>query len=71
MFAKEVEGKPEDMKAKILEGKLAAYWSERVLLGQPFIKNPDLKIVNLIESAVQKFGGKNIIKLRNIFLGKK
>ena len=58
MFAKEVEGKPEDMKAKILEGKLAAYWSERVLLDQPFIKNPDLKIINLIESAVQKFGEK-------------
>ena len=58
MFAKEVEGKPEDMKAKILEGKLASYWSERVLLDQPFIKNPDLKIRNLIESAIQKFGEK-------------
>lgn len=58
MFAKEVEGKPEDMKAKILEGKLASYWSERVLLDQSFIKNPDLKIKNLIESAIQKFGEK-------------
>lgn len=58
MFIKEVEGKPEDMKAKILEGKLAAYWSERVLLDQAFIKNPELKIKNLIESAVQKFGEK-------------
>ncbi len=58
MFAKEVEGKPEEMKAKILEGKLSAYWSERVLLDQAFIKNPDLTIRNLIESAVQKFGEK-------------
>ena len=56
MFSKEVEGKPEDMKAKIMEGKLAAYWSERVLLEQAFIKNPDLKIKDLINGAVQKFG---------------
>jgi elongation factor Ts len=58
MFLKEVEGKPEDMKAKILEGKLSAYWSERVLLNQAFIKNPEVTITNLIEGAVQKFGEK-------------
>jgi elongation factor Ts len=58
MFTKEVEGKPEDIKAKILSGKLDAYWSERVLLEQAFIKNPDLTIRNLIESAIQKFGEK-------------
>ena len=58
MLGKELEGKPEDMKAKILEGKLSAYWSERVLLDQAFIKNPDLTIRNLIDSAVQKFGEK-------------
>ncbi len=58
MFTKEVEGKPEEIKAKILEGKLSAYWSERVLLEQAFIKNPDITITNLIESAIQKFGEK-------------
>lgn len=56
MFAKEVEGKPEAMKQKILEGKLASYWSERVLQDQAFIKNPEVTIKNLIQSAVQKFG---------------
>ena len=50
--------KTEDMKAKILEGKLNAYWSERILLEQAFIKNPELTIKNLIDSAVQKFGEK-------------
>ena len=58
MFFKEVDGKPEEMKAKILEGKLSAYWSERVLLNQAFIKNPELTITNLLQSAVQKFGEK-------------
>jgi elongation factor Ts len=58
MFIKEVEGKPEEIKNKILSGKLDAYWSERVLLEQDFIKNPELTIRNLIESATQKFGEK-------------
>ena len=58
VFAAEVEGKPEEMKAKILEGKLSAYFAERVLQEQPFIKNPDLTIAGLISEAVQKFGEK-------------
>ena len=63
MFLKDIEGeatnaKSEEMKAKILEGKLSAYWNERVLLNQAFIKNPELTIMNLLQSAVQKFGEK-------------
>jgi elongation factor Ts len=58
VFEEEVKGKPEAMKAKILEGKLAAYFSERVLLDQPFIKNPELTIAGLISEGVQKFGEK-------------
>lgn len=61
VFAKEVEGKPENMKAKILEGKLDAYFGEKILLEQPFVKNPDLKIKNLLEGATQKFGEKTQI----------
>lgn len=58
VFAKDVEGKPEAMKNKILEGKMNAYFSEMVLLDQPFIKNPEQTIQALINSAVQKFGEK-------------
>lgn len=58
MFAKEVEGKPEDIKAKILEGKLSTYWDERILMNQAYIKNPELTITNLLQSAIQKFGEK-------------
>ncbi len=56
VFAKEVEGKPEDMKAKILEGKLNSYFKEKVLLDQEYIKNPEVTINGLIESFIQKFG---------------
>ena len=65
MLLKEVDGsdgkgasKPKEIKDKILSGKLDAYWGERVLLEQAFIKNPDLTIRQLIESATQKFGEK-------------
>ena len=58
VFSAEVEGKPEAMKAKILEGKLSSYFAERVLLEQPFIKNPELTVAGLLSSAVQKFGEK-------------
>jgi len=62
VFLKEVDdqlqGKPQEMKDKVLEGKLSTYFSEMVLLDQPFIKNPELTIQALIDSAVQKFGEK-------------
>jgi elongation factor Ts len=58
VFAEEVKDKPEDMKAKILEGKLATYFGEMVLLNQPFVKNPEVTIQGLIEAAIQKFGEK-------------
>ncbi len=56
VFAGEVEGKPEEMKEKILEGKLAAYFKDQILLEQPFIKNSDTTIGEMISGGVQKFG---------------
>lgn len=58
VIQKEVEGKPKAMQEKILLGKLNAYFAERILLEQPFIKNPDQTVRSLIESAIQKFGEK-------------
>lgn len=45
-----------DMQEKILEGKLNAYFKERVLMEQSFIKDPDKTINDLLTEAVQKFG---------------
>ena len=61
VFEAEVKDKPADMKAKILEGKLNTYFSEMVLLDQPFIKNPEVKIQDLVNAAGQKFGEKTAI----------
>lgn len=56
VFTPELEGKPEDMKEKIMEGKLASYFKDQVLLEQDFIKNPDTTIGEMVTGAVQKFG---------------
>ncbi len=56
VFEKEVEGKPEDMKAKILDGKLASYFKDQVLLEQPFIKDDSKAVKDLVAEATQKFG---------------
>ena len=56
VFEKEVEGKPAEMKEKILEGKLASYFRDQVLLEQPFIKDETKTIRQLLNEATQKFG---------------
>ncbi len=62
VFLKEIadSGKkvPKEMENKILEGKLATYFADQVLLNQPFIKNPDITIEALVLAASQKFGEK-------------
>lgn len=67
VFMKEVEGKPKEMQDKILEGKLATYFGEMVLMNQSFIKNPELTIEALILAASQKFGEKIAIARFNRF----
>jgi|CXWK01.1.fsa_nt_gi elongation factor Ts len=56
VLADEVKDKPENMREKILEGKLNAYFAERILLDQPFVKDQNVTISAMIESAIQKFG---------------
>lgn len=56
VFEEEAADKPEDMRAKIVEGKIDAFLKEKVLLEQPFVKNPETTIRGILEEATQKFG---------------
>lgn len=51
IFEKEVASidKPEDIKKKMLEGKITTYFKEKTLLSQPFIKNGDETIGALLD----------------------
>jgi elongation factor Ts len=58
VFTDEVAKVPEAARAKALEGKVDSYLKERVLLEQPFVKDPSMTVKELIDSAVQKFAEK-------------
>lgn len=60
VFTEEIQDKPKDMQEKILAGKLDAYFKDRILLEQAFIKDTDKTINDLIQTAIQKFG-ENIV----------
>ena len=52
IFRKQMEGagKPAEILEKIIEGKLGKFYSERCLLEQGFVKEPDTPIKNLLEA---------------------
>ena len=56
VFASEVANIPDAVKEKALQGKLDGYIAERVLVEQPFVKNPEITVRQLIDQYVQKFG---------------
>lgn len=57
------EGKPEAMLERIAEGKLAKYYEENCLLEQRYVRNPDVKIKDLIIENIAKIG-ENIVARR-------
>ena len=50
------EGKPEKVVEKIIDGRLEKYYQEVVLLDQPFIKDQDLFVKDLLTNAIGKMG---------------
>ena len=58
VFEKEAAVIPEEIRAKAIEGKIDAYLREKILLEQPFVKDPSQTVRGLIDSAIQKFGEK-------------
>lgn len=58
VFEKEVQKVPEAARAKALEGKIDSVLKEKVLLEQPFVKDGERAIKELLNAAVQKFGEK-------------
>ena len=56
MFEPEAAGKPENIREKVIEGKINSRLAELVLLEQAFIKDSDVTIQGLLDRATQKFG---------------
>ncbi|MDP3646092.1 MAG: elongation factor Ts [bacterium] len=58
VFEKEAVNVPEVMREKAVAGKIDSYLKERVLLEQPYVKDPEITVRVLIDTYVQKFGEK-------------
>ena len=50
------EGKPEQIRAKIVDGKLKKFVAERTLLEQPYVRNDKITVGELIKEASGKLG---------------
>lgn len=66
VFQEEINAldKPEEMKAKILAGKIDAYFKEMTLMNQSFIKNPEVTIEKLLANS-----GATLAVYKTAFLG--
>jgi len=49
-------GKPENIVEKIVAGKIEKWYSENVLLEQPYVKDPDKTVQQLITEAINRIG---------------
>ncbi len=50
------EGKPEKIVEKMVEGRIEKYYKEICLLEQPFIKDPDKTVTDMLTTLIAKIG---------------
>jgi elongation factor Ts len=56
IFAKQVEGKPEQIIGKIVDGKVQKFFAETCLINQGFVKEPKQSITQLLEVKGKELG---------------
>lgn len=59
------EGKPEQMIAQIVDGMVKKYFAERCLLDQPFVKNPDISVGQLVKDHIARLGENIVVRRFN------
>ncbi|MBC7229163.1 MAG: translation elongation factor Ts [Actinobacteria bacterium] len=56
------EGKPEKVVDKIVEGRLKKYYEEVCLLEQPFVKDPEITIRELVQRTIAATGENIVVR---------
>jgi elongation factor Ts len=56
------EGKPDNMVAQIVEGMVKKHFAEKILLLQPFVKNPDQTVGEVVKEANAKLGENIVVR---------
>jgi elongation factor Ts len=59
--AKEM-GKPENITERIVEGRMDKFVKEKALLTQPYVKEPDKTVSDLLQETIQKVGENVVIR---------
>jgi elongation factor Ts len=55
-------GKPEDIARRIVEGRMQKWISERALLTQPFVKDVDKTVGDLLQEIIQRVGENVVVR---------
>ncbi len=56
------DGKPADMVDKIVDGMVKKHFSERCLLDQPYVKNPDQTVSDYVKEHIAKLGENIVVR---------
>lgn len=56
------EGKPEKVVDKIVEGRLKKYYEEVCLLDQPFVKDPEMTVGELVQRTIAALGENIVVR---------
>jgi elongation factor Ts len=56
IYREQVKGKPANVVDKIVEGKLGSFYEQVCLLDQPSIRDPKVKIGDIVKDAIAKMG---------------
>ncbi|MDQ3302742.1 MAG: elongation factor Ts [Actinomycetota bacterium] len=56
------EGKPENTVAKIVEGRMKKFVSEKALLTQDYVKEPDRTVEDLLQETIQRLGENIVVR---------
>jgi len=56
------EGKPDNMVPQIVDGMVKKHFAEKVLLEQPFIKNPDQLVGDYVKEHIAKLGENIVVR---------
>ncbi len=70
IYAEQVKGKPANILDKIVDGKMAKFFSENCLVEQPFVKDDSKTVAQVLTDAAKQAGGKaKIVKFVRFELG--
>ncbi len=56
------EGKPEKIVDKIVDGRMEKWYSEVTLMEQPFVKDPEMTVTDLVKNAIAKIGENIVVR---------